>query len=85
MGLHILPDGSIKWVYEGQRLPTLTDKTCDSLISHFFDVFIFMKAAFICYTSVKGIMMWRRSNYMGCQVISLLTLSLILVSFIIVN
>jgi hypothetical protein len=80
MGLIILPDGSIKWVYEGQRQPTLTDKQCDSLIAHFFDVFIFFKAAFIIFMSIKGTMMWRRSNFMRCQVISLLVISCILVS-----
>lgn len=80
MGLIILPDGSIKWIYEGEKQPTLTDKMCDSFIAHVFDVFIFLKAAFIVFMSIKGIMMWRKSNFMRCQVISLLVISCILVS-----
>ena len=82
MGLIILPDGSIKWIYMGLKQPVLTDKECNNWIAHFFDVFIFLKAAFIIFFSMKGIMLWRRSNFMGCQVIMLLTVSMILVSFI---
>lgn len=76
-----MPNGSIRWIYiDGSREPTLTDKMCDSLIAHFFDVFIFFKAAFIVFMSIKGIIMWRKSKFLRCQVITVLTVSACLVS-----
>jgi len=81
MPLEKMPNGAVRWIYQGgDRQPTLTDKMCDSYIAHFFDVFIFLKAAFIVFMSIKGIIIWRKSKFLRCQVITVLTTSALIVS-----
>ena len=65
MGI-VFKDGSVVWIYGGLSDPSLTEDSCPSIIRSFFDVFIFVKAAFICFVSIRGIMLWSRSKFMRC-------------------